>query len=71
MRDSILLVDRIQELGYGRNAVAAYEKEMFGIAASIIEQSNLSGRLFFEWDAPKNFVREMKKFEFIGATDTE
>ena len=71
MRDSVILTDCILADGFGRNAISRYEEQMFEIGASIITQSHLSGQLFFEWDAPKGFVREMTKFEFIGATDDE
>lgn len=71
MRDTVILTDRILEMGFGRDAIAAYEQEMFEINASIIQQSAFSGQLFFEWDSPTGFVREMKKFEFIGAIDNQ
>lgn len=59
MRDSIILSQKINELGITEKAVAEYEKDMFPYAGDVIDRSVLAGELFFEWDSPNGFQKMM------------
>ncbi|KAK5061071.1 hypothetical protein LTR84_007612 [Exophiala bonariae] len=69
MRDSIILSQKLKEFGITKDAVAAYEKEMFGWATDLIERSLECGDLFFDWNAPGVFFETLAKKPLIGTTD--
>ncbi|KAJ5476125.1 hypothetical protein N7475_001854, partial [Penicillium sp. IBT 31633x] len=56
MRDSVILAHKLKEHGITPEAIAAYEKDMFPYAIDVISRSLLSGEMFFEKEAPKQFM---------------
>ena len=71
MRDSLVLAKMLQERGISREAVAAYEKEMFVWAEDLIRRSNFSGEMFLEKANPERLVEFMKTsmHTLVGHTD--
>ena len=69
MRDSVLLARALKQHGIGKDAIADYEKQMFSFAIPMITNSNWSGRMFFEEDAPRALAEVMAATPFVGATD--
>lgn len=55
MRDAVILANLLKQLGVGQAAIAAYEKEMLPYCRDVIERSNISGGLFFDFDSPATF----------------
>ncbi|KAL4880382.1 hypothetical protein BJY04DRAFT_228659 [Aspergillus karnatakaensis] len=70
MRDSVILAHKLNELGVTKEAIVAYEKEMFPFAIDVISRSLLSGEMFFEKESPKTFLEIMASGKaLIGTTD--
>ena len=65
MRDSVILAKHLKEMGIGQKAIDAYEKDMLPYAADVIERSNLSGALFFDFNSPMAFAEGMQKRPLI------
>lgn len=66
MRDAVTLAKNLKETGIGQEAIAAYEKDMLPYAADVIERSNASGDLFFDYNSPLAFAEGMKKRPLIA-----
>lgn len=69
MRDAIILSHKLKEFGITKDAVAAYEKDMFGWAIDLIDRSLECGDLFFDDNAPATFFEALAKKPLIGTTD--
>lgn len=69
MRDSVILSQALKKHGITKEAIAEYEKDMFVTAIDVIERSQQSGYLFFDWRSPYFFAQEMQKKPLIGVTD--
>jgi len=70
MRDSVILAEKIRELGLNKEAIAAYEADMFPYAIDVITRSRQSGEMFFDKNGPKTFLDVMTSGKpLIGASD--
>ena len=65
MRDAVVLSELLKEKGFGQQTIAEYEKDMLPYAADVITRSNMSGKLFFDFDSPKTFLEYMSKNPLI------
>lgn len=71
MRDALVLSKLLQERGISKEAVAAYEKEMFVWAEDLIRRSKFSGEMFLDKENPTRLVDFMKTsmHTLVGHTD--
>jgi 2-polyprenyl-6-methoxyphenol hydroxylase-like FAD-dependent oxidoreductase len=60
MTDSVVLVRKLKEFGISQKAIEEYEKDMFPRARDVIEKSVASGKLYYDWDAPKTVIEANK-----------
>ena len=65
MRNAQVLARKIKELGITREAVTAYEQEMFPYARDVISRSLISGDMFFEWDSPRSLMENLASSDRI------
>lgn len=56
MLDSVILVRKLREFGISRQAIGEYEKDMFERAGDVIRRSVESGKLYYDWNAPKTVM---------------
>ncbi|KAK0105033.1 hypothetical protein ONS95_004599 [Cadophora gregata] len=64
MKDSVVLARKLKEFGATLRAVEEYEKEMFPRSREVIEMSLASGKLCFEWDAPRDGLDRGRRVEW-------
>jgi 2-polyprenyl-6-methoxyphenol hydroxylase-like FAD-dependent oxidoreductase len=60
MTDSVVLMRKLKEFGISQKAIEEYEKDMFPRARDVIEKSVASGKLYYDWDAPKTVIEANK-----------
>ena len=65
MRDAVILAKHLKEMGIGQEAIAAYEKNMQPYCQDVIERSNTSGDLFFDFDSPRTFANYIRQKPLI------
>lgn len=66
MLDSVVLGRKLKEMGISQQAIEEYQNDMFPRAREVIEKSNWSGELYFDWDAPKTVMKAKQKGENSG-----
>ena len=60
MRDAVILANNLKDIGINHSAIVAYEKKMQPHARDVIERSNISGDLFFDFNSPATFGEYMR-----------
>jgi len=66
MKDSVVLVQKLKEFGISQKAIEEYEKDMFPRARDVIEKSVESGKLYFDWNAPKTVTEASRKSDYTA-----
>lgn len=70
MRDVIIFVGKLKELGVNEEVVVVYEREMFFFVIDVIMRSFQSQKMFFEKEVFKIFIEVMSFGKFlIGMID--